>query len=159
MMYEAILLFAVAFTATSLFQLAAGTGSLVGWRRVALQAYLVAVFAAYFMWCWLRGGQTLAMKSWRIRVVGSDGLPLKPSTALARFACAAFFVGAFLVAIAAAMRYGEPWLSLGLLSLSSIGLAWALVDRDRQFLHDRLAGSRLVLVESGRAGQRRNPSL
>ena len=69
MMYETTLLFAVAFIATWLFQFAAGGVIASGWQRTALQAYLGAVFAAYFMWCWLRGGQTLAMKAWGIRLV------------------------------------------------------------------------------------------
>ena len=68
MLYEALLLFAVAFLATWLFQFAAGTVQIDGWRLHALQAFLLSVFAAYFLWCWLRGGQTLAMKTWRVRL-------------------------------------------------------------------------------------------
>jgi uncharacterized RDD family membrane protein YckC len=80
------------------------------------------VFAAYFLWCWLRGGQTLAMKTWKIRLVapGHDRVP--PLTALLRFALALFAVP------------------------TGIALGWALFDRERQFLHDRLAGTRLVMV-------------
>ena len=73
MLYEAILLFAVAFLATWLFQFAAGTLRIEGWRMHLLQLFLLAVFAAYFLWCWLRGGQTLAMKTWRIRLVARHG--------------------------------------------------------------------------------------
>jgi len=121
MLYEAVLLFAVAYFATWLFQLGAGTLQIEGWRRALLQAFLVAVFAAYFLWCWLRGGQTLAMKAWDIRLVGADGAPPAPRAALLRFAYALVLV---------------PTL---------VGIAWALGGRDRQFLHDRLAGTRLVL--------------
>jgi uncharacterized RDD family membrane protein YckC len=123
MLYEAILLFAVAFLGTWLFQFAAGTLRIEGWRMHLLQAFLLALFAAYFLWCWLRGGQTLAMKTWRIRLVARDGhATLAPKTALLRFFCALLLV---------------PTL---------IGIAWAYVDRDRQFLHDRLAGSLLIPV-------------
>ena len=121
MLYEAILLFAVAFLATWLFQFAAGTLRIEGWRMHLLQLFLLAVFAAYFLWCWLRGGQTLAMKTWRIRLVarqGHGGLP--PKAALLRFFCALLLVP------------------------TTIGIFWAMVDRDRQFLHDRLAGSLLI---------------
>ena len=69
MFYESLLLFAVAFAATGLFFVASGGASTGGWQRHALQAYLLAVFAAYFLWCWLRNGATLAMKAWRIRLV------------------------------------------------------------------------------------------
>lgn len=123
MLYEAILLFAVAFLATWLFQFAAGTIRIEGWRMHLLQLFLLAVFAAYFLWCWLRGGQTLAMKTWRIRLVARrDHGRLGPQAALLRFGCALVLVP------------------------SLIGIAWAWFDRDRQFLHDRLAGSLLIPV-------------
>jgi len=116
MLYEAILLFAVGFIATWAFQLAAGTLDITsGWRRHLLQVFILAVFAAYFLWCWLRGGQTLAMKTWRIRLVD-----LTPAKAVLRFLYAVVFVP------------------------TGISIVYALFDRDRQFLHDRLAGSRLV---------------
>ena len=123
MLYEAILLFAIAFLATWIFQFAAGTLLIDGWRRTLLQVLMLAVFAAYFLWCWLRGGQTLAMKTWRIRLVAKDGHGrLAPRAALLRFLYALLLV---------------PTL---------IGILWAPVDRDRQFLHDRLAGSLLLPV-------------
>ena len=121
MLYEAILLFAIAFLSAWVFQFAAGTLEIAGWRRHLLQLFMLAVFAAYFVWCWRRGGQTLAMKTWRIRLVTKDGHRALPArAALLRFAWALFLVP------------------------SGIGILWALVDRDRQFLHDRLAGSLLL---------------
>jgi uncharacterized RDD family membrane protein YckC len=123
MLYEFILLFAVAFLATWLFQFAAGTLRIEGWRMHLLQLFLLAVFASYFLWCWLRGGQTLAMKTWRIRLVAKDGHGrLAPGAALLRFVYALLLVP------------------------TTIGIFWAMVDRDRQFLHDRLAGSLLIPV-------------
>jgi len=116
MAYEAILLFAVAFFAAWLFFFASGARDATsGWLRYALQLFIATVFAAYFLWCWLRGGQTLAMKAWHIRLVG-----VSPASALLRLVLAAILVP------------------------TGISLIWALFDRDRQFLHDRLAGTRLV---------------
>jgi uncharacterized RDD family membrane protein YckC len=121
MLYESILLFAIAFLATWLFQFAAGTLRVEGWRMHVLQLFLLTVFALYFLWCWLRSGQTLAMKTWRIRLVAKAGhARLPPKAALLRFLYALLLV---------------PTL---------VGVLWALVDRDRQFLHDRLAGSLLI---------------
>lgn len=121
MLYESILLFAVWFVAVWLFQFAAATLDIVGWRRHLLQVFILAVFALYFLYCWLRGGQTLAMKTWRIRVVAKKGhARLAPKAALLRFLYALLLVPTI------------------------IGILWALVDRDRQFLHDRLAGSLLI---------------
>ena len=121
LLYESILLFAVAFLGTWLFQFAAGTLVIDGWRMRLLQLFLLALFAAYFLWCWLRGGQTLAMKTWHIRLVAKNGHgKLAPGAALLRFIFALFLVP------------------------TTVGIFWAMVDRDRQFLHDRLAGSLLV---------------
>jgi len=123
MLYESMLLFAIAFLATWLFQFAAGTLRIEGWRVHVLQLFLLAVFASYFLWCWLRGGQTLAMKTWRIRLVSKNGHgKLAPQAAMLRFFYALMLVP------------------------TTIGIFWAMVDRDRQFLHDRLAGSLLVPV-------------
>jgi len=114
MAYEAFLVFAVAFFAAWLFFFASGGRDAThGILRYELQLFVVFVLGAYFIWCWLRGGQTLAMRAWRIRLVD-----VTARKALVRFVLAA-----------------------GLLPLS---ILWALVDRERQFLHDRLAGTRLI---------------
>lgn len=117
LLYEAVLLIAVAFFAASAFYFASGGAPLEGWLLRAHQLFLAAVFAAYFLWCWLRGGQTLAMKTWRVRVVG-----VSPGKALLRFVFALVLVP------------------------TGASILWALFDRDGQFLHDRLAGTRLVLA-------------
>ncbi|HJY76975.1 MAG TPA: RDD family protein [Burkholderiales bacterium] len=118
MVYEAILLFAVAFLAAWVFFFASGgRDATAGSTRHLLQLCIGLFFAAYFLWSWLRGGQTLAMKAWRIRLID-----ITPASALLRLILAALLVP------------------------SGISLIWALFDRDRQFLHDRLARSRLVLA-------------
>lgn len=146
MLYEGILLAAVAFFAGVLFHFMSGGREATGWLRVAYQAYLLAVFAAYFLWCWLRGGQTLAMKAWRIKVVAPGHGRVPPAKALLRFSYAALFIGAFLVAILAAFAHRNPYYAFATLAFTGVGLGWALFDRDRQFLYDRLAGTRLVTV-------------
>ena len=120
MLYEAMLLFAVWWAAGFLF-VAITHGMSSPLVRAAFQAYLLSVAAAYFAWCWLRGGQTLAMKTWRIRVVAADGAPVILSQTLLRFVLAAAGIG-----------------------LAGAGLIWAFFDSDRQFLHDRLAGTKIV---------------
>ena len=114
MVYEAFLIFAVAFLAAWIFFFASGARDATsGVLRRELQLFIVAVLAAYFLWCWLRGGQTLAMRAWRIRLV-----EVTPRKALVRFLLAA--------------------------ALLPLSILWALLDRDHQFLHDRLAGTRLI---------------
>lgn len=147
MAYEALLLVTVGFFAAWLFTFASGGRDAQGWLRYALQFYLGAVFAAYFLWCWLRGGQTLAMRAWRIRLIAPGRARVPPGTALLRLAYAGLFVGGFLLSIAAAFSHRDPWIAFASLAFTGVGLGWALVDRDRQFLHDRLAGTRLVLTD------------
>ena len=120
MLYEALLVFGVSFFAAWIFYFASGGRDATrGVVRAELQAFILAVLAAYFLWCWLRGGQTLAMKAWRIRLVD-----VTPGKALLRFVLAVV--------------------------LMPVSIPWALFDRDRQFLHDRLAGTRLVLASGAR---------
>jgi len=133
MLYEGLLLFAVAVASTWLFFFSSAGAPVQGGMRALLQAFLAAVFAAYFLWCWLRGGQTLAMKAWHIRLDGPGGARPRPAVALLRFALAILMVP------------------------TGIGLLWALFDGDRQFLHDRLAGTRLVLVEDAAKAAPRDP--
>jgi uncharacterized RDD family membrane protein YckC len=118
MAYESLLLFAVAFFAGWLFFFASGgRDATAGWLRPALQAFIVVVFAAYFLRCWLRGGQTLAMKAWRIRLVD-----ITPGKAILRFLFAMILVP------------------------TGISFLWAFFDKEKKFLHDRLAGTRLVQI-------------
>lgn len=88
---------------------------------VQLTAVLsVAIF--YFIF-WRRGGQTLGMQAWRVKLVNSSGLPVSNAQILLRL-------------IAATLSYG----ALGL------GLVWRFVDPDSCYLHDRLSGTRLTSV-------------
>lgn len=88
---------------------------------MVLWGHLFFVLLIYFVWFWSHGGQTLAMKTWRIRLLTVDGRPVRPAKAL--------------------FRYVLCWPSLG---LGGIGIVWAVFDRNGQFLHDRLAGTQLV---------------
>lgn len=120
MAYESLLLISVTFFATLLF-LGVSSGSVSGWVRHALQVYLFLVIGLYFAGSWRRQGQTLAMKTWSLRLVGANGARITLRQAMLRYVCA--------------------WPSL---ALGGIGILYALFDRDRQFLHDRLAGTKIV---------------
>lgn len=77
---------------------------------------------------WQRGGQTLGMRAWRLRVVSRDGAPL-PATLLWK---------RYLVGTASLLAAGA-------------GFWWASIDRDHLTWHDRAAGTRLVRVPKGQA--------
>jgi len=124
-MYEAVLAFAIVFVAAYLFiALSGDTPS--GWLRLVFYTYLLCVCGAYFVFCWVRTGQTLAQKTWNLRLTDLDGALLQPARAILRYLLALLSVG------------------------SGIGLLWALIDPERQFLHDRLIGSRLVVTDGAR---------
>jgi len=123
MAYEALLLAGVLFIAF----LAPQAAFAMAWGFTApgalLIAHLVLVVGVYFVWQWRHGGQTLAMKTWRLRLVGIDGAPPALSQLLLRQ----------LLCWPSILCYGA-------------GLLWAFFDRERQFLHDRLAGTRIINV-------------
>jgi uncharacterized RDD family membrane protein YckC len=89
--------------------------------RAVYQLYLAAVAGVYFTWQWLHGGATLAMKTWRLKLVSCDGDPLTRRQAIVRYVAA-----------------------LAGLALFAIGFLWPVVDRHRAFLHDRIARTRIV---------------
>ena len=111
---------------------------------------LILLGAWFYGWCWSRGRRTLPMKTWRIALVSSDGASPSRRQALVRYA--AVWIGP-LLALAVYLAL-EPR-QLGALAWPVLALNWlsAFVDPDRQFLHDRLAGTRLVMAsgESPRA--------
>ncbi|WP_150568610.1 RDD family protein [Pandoraea morbifera] len=144
MVYESLLLFGVLFLAGYLFSALTQQRSGLMYRH-AMQAWLFLVLGAYFVWFWTHGGQTLAMKTWKIRLVDARGLPVRPARAVARYVLAWLWV---LPAMAIDWALGlTGWASVGL--LAGWMVLWALAMRvmpDHQFVHDRLAGTRLVSV-------------
>ena len=146
--YEGMLLLALIVIAA--FPVAGLKGAtLSGAPHVIFQTYLFCVTAAYFTWCWRHGGQTLAMKTWRFRVVDATGRALSFKRALSRFICAMIFYGPACVGVALLFfpdrvsRVIAMWAFLPLAAT----ILWARHDADRQFLHDRLAGTRLIDVK------------
>lgn len=90
--------------------------------RHALQAALLAATAAYFVFSWCRGGQTIGMRAWGIRVEAAPQ-PLGWPRALLRLG----------VALVSLLAFG-------------LGFLWCLVDRERRAWHDLAAGTRVVRV-------------
>ncbi len=119
LLYEGLVVFSILLIGFLLPQVAL---SGFGWRisPTGLWLHLFLLLMAYFVWCWLNGGQTLPMKTWKLRVTNADDLPLRP--------------------LQAVLRYMLAWPSI---LLFGIGILWSIVDRDKQFLHDRIAGTKI----------------
>jgi uncharacterized RDD family membrane protein YckC len=120
MLYESLLLAALLLAASALFTLIAGKSDTTFLRFLHF-TYLTGVIAFYFIWQWSGGRQTLPMKTWRLRIVDGNHHALSLRQAGLRFCYA--LIGVPLV----------------------FGVLWALFDRDRQFWHDRMARTKIVL--------------
>lgn len=120
LVYESILLIGIVFIASWLYLHLFGN-STEGLKRHAFQLMLITVCGIYFVYCWQSSGQTLAMKTWGLRIVRRDGTRVSFGLAVLRY----------LLALASA-------------AIAGLGFLWAIVDRDRQYLHDRLLGTQII---------------
>jgi uncharacterized RDD family membrane protein YckC len=122
LVYDALLLFGLLFTATAVLLPFTG-GQAIATGNHLYSGYLLGVVFLFYGWCWTHGGQTLGMKAWRLCARDCGGRGMGWSQAALRFAFAAL-----------------SWLPLGL------GYLWLLVDRDRLTWHDRLSGTEVVVL-------------
>ncbi|MDO8932439.1 MAG: RDD family protein [Rhodocyclaceae bacterium] len=123
MIYDFLLLIGVFFFVFLVPNIILGVAAETMLPRGILLVYAILVIAGYFLWFWRHNGRTLAMQTWKIRLRSANGTAASSGQLLLRFMLAwpsLFFFGA--------------------------GIIWAVFDRDRQFLHDRLSGTRLEFV-------------
>lgn len=120
--YDGLLLVGIWMVITLIIVVLHG-GEAVPAGNLAFQLLLLALAALLFMSSWLRGGQTLGMRAWRLKVERQSGAPLDLRTASLRFAA-------------------------GILSLLACGLGifWLWIDRDHLTWHDRIAGTRVIVL-------------
>jgi uncharacterized RDD family membrane protein YckC len=149
-MYEMLLLAAVAVAIGLMLLPLVGTGPVTAGSalplprpgaRALLFASLFAVFGGYCIWLWSGGRSTLPMRTWGLTLVTAAGALLSLQRAAARYV--ACWVGPVCAigAYVALRPFGYRRWALVLLAANYV---WAFVDRDRRFLHDRVAGTRLV---------------
>ncbi|MDE2048460.1 MAG: RDD family protein [Betaproteobacteria bacterium] len=140
--YEGVLLFGVVMIAGWLFSTLTQQRNALTHRH-ELQAFLFLVLGIYFIWFWSHGGQTVAMKTWHIRLLSAEGLPLSEKASGMRYILSwVWFIPGLAIGWWSGLKGGELLLPL----LGNV-LLWALLAKlslDGQFLHDRLAGTRLV---------------
>jgi uncharacterized RDD family membrane protein YckC len=123
MLYESLLLIGVLALTFLVPLLMLGIGTSYTPNGGVLWVYIFFVLGGYFLWYWRRGGQTLAMQTWKLKIVNINGGVISPGQGW--------------------LRYTLAWPSV---LFFGVGLFWALFDREHQFLHDRLAGTRIVLL-------------
>jgi len=142
MVYESMLLFGVLFISAWVFSTLLQQRNALYLRHV-LEGWLFLILGLYFVWFWNHGGQTLAMKTWRIRLVDKNGAPVRIVRALARFLLSWLW---FLPGLAMAWALNaKGWMLVWIPTINFI--LWAALtylDPQRQFVHDRIAGTRIV---------------
>jgi uncharacterized RDD family membrane protein YckC len=143
MLYEGFLLLSVEALAVVLYMLATGNRHGPVYEH-GLNFVLFLVAAAYFVHFWTDSGHTLAMKTWRFKLVmpGYQRVPYR--IAVIRYLLA---WGWFLPALIVCAAFGWTRKAEGAATIALGVVAWALtafLDKDRQFLHDKLAGTRLI---------------
>lgn len=119
-LYDAFLLAAVWLVGGALVLVPRG-GEAVPPGTVWFELYLLALAFLFHAWFWTHGGQTLGLRAWRLRVVRTDGKPLRWGDAARRFLAA-----------------------LLVLATGGIGWLWLLIDAGGRAWHDRLSGTRVV---------------
>jgi len=152
MMYEGVLLFGVVFLASYLFDTLTQSRSGLTLRH-ARQIILFFAIGLYFVGCWRLKGQTLPMKTWHVRLV--DGRLATPSLGrlVARYILA--WIMPLLAALAVlriSQATGYSSTDLFVVFAPFAGFIWTWFDRDGQFLHDRVLGTRLIDAPRRRPG-------
>lgn len=120
LLYDFFPLLALWFFTAAAFTALHGDAVQGGWLGAAELAALWLVSGLYATVSWQRGGQTIGMRPWRLRLVADHGGALSTAALWQRYA-----IG-----------------SVSLL-LAGIGFWWAWIDRDRLTWHDRVSGTRL----------------
>lgn len=124
-LYELLLLVALWMLCTWIFVRLFGDAT-IGQKRTILQLFLWVITGAYFVWCWTKTGQTLATKTWKIKLVTQKFVNGQNST---------------LSIQQALIRYA---LASACLLACGAGLLWAIFDKESLFLHDRLLKTRFI---------------
>ncbi len=124
LVYDLLLIAALLIVYTVAVVLARGSGLTradAGVWWYAYRAGEVTVIGGYYLINWVRSGQTLGMRAWRLRAVDESGRPLKLTPAALRLA----------------------W---GMLAWApaALGVLWLYLDPEHLALHDRLSRTRVV---------------
>jgi uncharacterized RDD family membrane protein YckC len=141
--YEGILLFGVLMIAGYLYSsLTQQRHALQG--QLGLQLFLFVVLAIYFVWFWTHGGQTVAMKTWHIRLVSAGGGPVTQGRAFGRYVLSwVWFAPALAIVHASGLKGGMPLAAAVITGIAAYALSSRL-HPSRQYWHDAVCGTRLV---------------
>lgn len=142
MVYEGLLIFGVLFFSEFIFDVSTQSRHALT-LRYAREGFQFIVIGAYFIYFWRRGGQTLAMQTWRIRLVNNDQQALPLVKAIVRYCLAwMWFVPGLIIAHQLCLKNAQLLIPITLGFIAWAATCW--LSPDRQFLHDVFAKTRLV---------------
>jgi uncharacterized RDD family membrane protein YckC len=141
--YEGVLLFGLTWAVAMAYSLATQQHHGLQGRQGMMAAQFLAL-AGYFLWAWTRAGQTLAMKTWQLRLVDADGRPVGVRRALLRFMLSwLWLMPPWLLAWLAGWHQSRLVFGMMLVWV----LLYAALSRllpQGHFLHDRISGTRII---------------
>lgn len=113
------------------------------------QTYLFIISYVFFAWFWTRGGQTLGMRAWRLRVQNQDGSAISWSQSLLRFM--AGIVSLSLLGAGFYLTRNEPMSRLYLMGVAAwvifaASFFWILIDRKKLAWQDHFSNSQVVVL-------------
>jgi uncharacterized RDD family membrane protein YckC len=132
LLYDSMLLFAVLFFATLI--LIPFTHGAIEPTNVLFTLYLTLICLAFYVGFWTHNGQTLGMKTWRLRVQQANGAPITLRQAAIRF-----------------------FASLLSIACAGLGYLWILIDEDKKAWHDRLSHTYVVYLSKPKRRDRAPP--
>ena len=147
LVYESFLVTAVVMLGMLIFLLVAQLFKIDAKSPVVFYGRTIVLFlvaGVYFVHCWTDSGHTLAMKTWRIKLVkvGYARVPMKAAVLRYVFAWGWLFP-AVVVCFVFGLRGKAEVASVFAAGIIAWGLT-VFLDKDRQFLHDKIAGTRLI---------------
>ena len=104
------------------------------------QAYIFLSVGAYFIYFWINGRRTLAFKTWHLKLVSADSTAVTLKQAVIRYLAAWIGPTLGLALFMLIGTRGSAWWILGVFA----NFLWAIADPARQFLHDRIANTRVT---------------
>jgi uncharacterized RDD family membrane protein YckC len=144
--YECLLMLAILLTLSALFTVPMVRLGNPHWLRVLEQLALLGGLFCYFGLSWVHGGQTVAMRAWRLRLSRADGAPLDWRLAAFRFFVALVLILGVPIMAYLGMGTSNPHTARLALLWCAVPFAWRYLDPQRQTLHDRLCGTRVFLL-------------
>ena len=141
--YEGVLLFGLVMVAGAIYSVSVGQlHALRG--RTGMMATQFLALALYFIWFWTHGGQTLAMKTWQVRLLTQEGRPVGLWPACVRFVLAwLWFMPAWLGSWLAGWHQSKLLFGAMLVWVIMYAALTRLLPQ-QQFLHDVICRTRVI---------------